>query len=279
MSVDHGLIDSTFFGITRLLRPLVRILLRNGVPYGTFADLAKRVYVDLAADECGLPGRKQSVSRISILTGLSRKEVRRVLSLPEHRDEGATERYNRAARVITGWVRDADFTDKKHQPLDLPMEGDGATFTTLVKRFSGDVPARAILDELLHVGAVERVDAASIRLLQHAYVPTGDEASMLDILGTDVRDLISTIDHNLRREEQAPFFQRKVSYDNLPAEMIEELQQLAAAKGQECLEEMDRWMAQHDRDINPAVRGSGRIRAGMGIYYFKEDIGKEGETS
>jgi len=265
--------NSLLGAITRLLRPLVRILLRNGVPYGTFADLAKRVYVDLAADECGLPGRKQSISRISILTGLSRKEVRRVLSLPAgHRDDGGAERYNRAARVITGWVRDADFTDTTQHPLDLPMDGTGATFTALTKRFSGDVPARAILDELLHVGAVERVDNDTFHLVHHAYLPTGDEASMLDILGTDVHDLIATIDHNLRRKDQAPFFQRKVSYDNLPTETIDELQQLVVAKGQACLEEIDRWMAPHDRDINPAVRGSGQIRAGFGMYYFKEDI-------
>ena len=74
-SIKHSL----FSAIPRLLRPLIRILLRNGVPYGTFADLAKRVYVNLAANECGLPGRKQSISRISILTGLSRKEVSGVL--------------------------------------------------------------------------------------------------------------------------------------------------------------------------------------------------------
>ena len=129
------------------------------------------------------------------------------------------------------------------------------------------------------MGAVELVNNDTIHLIHHAYVPTGDESSMLDILGTDVQDLIATIDHNLRRKDQAPFFQRKVSYDNLPTEVIEELQQIAAAKGQACLEEMDRWMAQHDRDINPAVRGSGRIRAGIGIYYFKEDIGKGGDTS
>ena len=271
--------QSLFAAVTKLLRPLIRILLRNGIPYGIFADLAKRVYVDIAADEFGIPGRKQSISRISIITGLSRKEVRRVSSLPEQRDEDATERYNRAARVISGWVRDRDFLDDQNHPAELRMEGSGPTFNELVRRFSGDVPARAVLDELLHVGAVERVGTHSIRLIQRAYLPKTDEASMLDILGTDVQALISTIDHNLRSRTQESFFQRKVAYDNLPVEIVQELRRLSSLKGQTWLEEMDRWLAQHDRDINPSVGGSGRIRAGVGIYYFEEELEKGGTAS
>ena len=271
--------QSLFAAVTKLLRPLIRILLRNGIPYGIFADLAKRVYVDIAADEFGIPGRKQSISRISIITGLSRKEISRVNLLPEQRDEDATERYNRAARVISGWVRDRDFLDDQNHPAELRMEGSGPTFNELVRRFSGDVPARAVLDELLHVGAVERVGTHSIRLIQRAYLPKTDEASMLDILGTDVQALISTIDHNLRSRTQESFFQRKVAYDNLPVEIVQELRRLSSLKGQTWLEEMDRWLAQHDRDINPSVGGSGRIRAGVGIYYFEEELEKGGTAS
>ena len=271
--------QSLFAAVTKLLRPLIRILLRNGIPYGIFADLAKRVYVDIAADEFGIPGRKQSISRISIITGLSRKEISRVNLLPEQRDEDATERYNRAARVISGWVRDRDFLDDQNHPAELRMEGSGPTFNELVRRFSGDVPARAVLDELLHVGAVERVGTHSIRLIQRAYLPKTDEASMLDILGTDVQALISTIDHNLRSRTQESFFQRKVAYDNLPVEIVQELRRLSSSRGQTWLEELDRWLAQHDRDINPSVGGSGRIRAGVGIYYFEEELEKGGTAS
>src|SRR4030067_486239 len=96
--------------VTTLLRPLVRLLLRTGGPYRTFSDLAKRVYVDVATEKFGIPGRKQSKSRVSILTGLSRKEVLRVKRLPGHDDIGASQRYNRAVRVLSGGVRDRIFT-------------------------------------------------------------------------------------------------------------------------------------------------------------------------
>ncbi len=267
--------QSLFAAVTKLLRPLARILLRNGIPYATFADLAKRVYVDVAGDEFGIPGRKQSISRIAIITGVSRKEVSRVLSLPEPRAEAEAQQYNRAARVISGWRRDRDFLNAQNQPAELRIEGSGASFQALVRRFSGDVPFRAVLDELLRVGAIERVGKDSIRLIQRAYLPKTDEAAMLEILGTDVNDLITTIDHNLTVQES--FFQRKVAYDNLPREIIQELRQLSASRSQALLEEMDRWLAQRDRDTNSAVRGSGRIRAGIGIYYFEEEFPK-GDT-
>src|SRR3989304_5560592 len=114
--------------VTTLLRPLVRLLLRNGASYGTFSDLAKRVYVDVATEEFGIPGRKQSKSRVSIIPGLSRNEVWRVKRIPGTDDMGALQRYNRAARVISGWGRDRIFTDESGNPHDLPFQGEEARF-------------------------------------------------------------------------------------------------------------------------------------------------------
>lgn len=260
--------------VLRVLRPLVRILLRNGVSYPAFADLAKWVYVDVATGEFGIPGRKQSVSRVSVITGLNRKEVSRVQRLPMPDDTAAEERYNRAARVIGGWMRDSDF-GSGGKPADLPMEGDTGSFEDLVRRFSGDIPPRAILDELLRVGAVERTGKERVRLLTHGYVPAGAEADKLHILGTDASDLIATIDHNLRSDQGHPWFQRKLAYDNLPEEVLAELQRRTAEQGQRLLEELDGWVSQHDRDVNPEAGGTGRKRAGVGIFYFQGDAPRE----
>lgn len=265
-----------FSAVLKLLRPLVRIFLRNGVPYGTFADLAKSVYVDVAVEEFGIPGRKQTDSRVSIITGLNRKEVRRIKALPqvngEHgENEAITQRYHRAARVISGWVRDRQFANAKGQPADLPLEGDEVSFTALVKLYSGDIPVRAILDELLRVEGAEYLENGKVRLKTRAYITDTGEEEKLAILGTDVKDLLDTIDHNIC-SKGSHFFQRKVEYDNLPEEVLAELQGMASKRGQTLLEEMDEWLSQHDRDTNPGMGGSGRKRAGMSIYYFEEDF-------
>ena len=259
-----------FAAVLKLLRPLVRILLRNGVSHRTFAEITKWVYVDVALQEFSIKGRKQSTSRISVLTGLSRKEVQRVRKLPRPDDRASTEKYNRAARVIAAWRREKEFCDKAHMPTPLPITGAGATFTKLVKKFSGDMPSRAVLDELVRIGAVEQLDDGTVRLIVRAYIPEESEKDKLNILGTDVAHLINTIGHNLSPKQTRPFFQRKVAYDNLPDDILPDFQTLAADKAQALLEELDQWLSRHDRDVNPLVKGSGRNRAGLGIYYFEE---------
>lgn len=261
--------------ILRLLRPLVRILLRNGVTYGAFADLAKWVFVDVAGKEFALPGRKQTVSRISVITGLTRKEVSRIQQIETPDDSAVSHQYNRAARVISGWTHDRRFSDGKDTPLVLPFEGENPSFAELVKQYSGDMPARAVLDELLRIGAVEKESDGRLRLIARAYVPLGDESGKLNILGTDVYHLITTIDHNLQNAGADPRFQRKVAYDNLPGEAMPQLRKLSAEKSQALLEELNRWLREHDRDANPDAGGSGRKRAGIGIYYFEEDVQEE----
>jgi hypothetical protein len=270
-----------YIAVLNILRPLIKILLRNHVPFGTFADLAKRVYVEVALEEFGIPGRKPSISRVSIITGLTRKEVGILKDPPALENVEALERYNRGARVISGWVRDRFFWNNQGQPIDLPAEGKGASFNELVKRYGGDVPTRAVLDELLRVGAVERLEDGRIRLITRAFIPHTKEADKIRILGTDVRALISTIDHNLQSNQSDSFLQRKVSYDNLPAEALPELRAAATQKGQSLLEDLDGLISRHDRDVNPSSQGSGRKRASIGIFYFEEDAQQndEGDAS
>lgn len=264
--------------ILRLMRPLVRVLLRNGVSFHGFADLAKRVYVEVASQEdLTIPGRKPTVSRVAVLTGLTRKEVQRISALPGTPDPEAGERYNRAARVVSGWVRDPDFTDPDGEPLALTPDEGARSFAELVRRYSGDVPPRAVLDELLRVGTVERGEDGRIRLFARSYIPRTSDADKFAILGTDVSDLIATIDHNMRQGAADPRFQRKVMYDNLPAEVIPKFRKLGAARAQALLEQLDKWLSQHDRDVQKTVEGSGRMRAGIGIYYFEEDMNRLSE--
>jgi len=256
--------------ILRLLKPLVRLLLRHGVSFGGFVELAKRVYVELALSEFGIPGRKPSISRAAIITGLTRKEVTRVSQLAPLSDAELQDSYNRAVRVIGGWTRDAAFLDAGGEPAALPLDGGTASFSELVRRYSGDVPARAMLDELLRVGAVAQDAQGTIRLETKAYVPAQTDEEKLAILGIDVADLVTTIDHNLTQPPEASRLQLKVSYDNLPAEPLPAFRGAAARQAFELLQRLDRELSALDRDANPSVQGTGRMRAGVGIYYFEE---------
>ncbi len=265
--------NAIYAATLRILRPLIRLLLRHGIPFGTFADLAKGVYVEVALDEFRIPGRKQTHSRVSVLTGLSRKEVLRVTRLERPDDSETGARYNRAVRVIGGWVRDERFHDGSGNPASLPIDGEGATFSVLVREYSGDVPHRAILDELVRVGAAERTADGKVRLLSRTYVPVSGDEEKMEILGTDTALLIGTIDHNLQAGPHGTFFQKKTMYDNLPEEALEELRIDLSLRAEKFLGEADRRMADRDRDTNPKSAGTGRRRAGIGVFWF-EDEGK-----
>jgi hypothetical protein len=260
--------------VERVLRPLFRILLRNHMSFKAFVDIAKHVYVDVAAEDFGIPGKKTSVSRVALLSGLTRKEVQRLLEAPVVDDAEAGERYNRAARVVAGWIRDAEFSDADGNPKVLTLQDGGgrSSFAELVRRFSGDIPFRAVLDELLRVGVVEKAGDETIRLKTRAYVPESGDADKLNILGTDVSDLVATIEHNLQHGAADPFFQRKVMYDNVPVEALQEFRRMSGAQAQSLLERLDKWLSQHDRDTRPGTGGTGQVRTGIGIYYFEEDM-------
>lgn len=260
--------------VLNVLRALSRLLLRHGMPMPGFVELAKRAYVEVAMRDFAIPGRKPSVSRAALLTGLTRKDVQRIVELKGDGSEELGTAHNRAARVVAGWVRDADFHDREGNPRALELDAGAASFTELVRRYSGDVPPRAVLDELLGVGTVERDPSGRIRLLTRAYIPRASDVAKLAILGADVSYLIETIDHNVQGATPARF-QRKVMYDNLPVEAVAEFRELAARRAQELIEALDAWLAMHDRDTNPAVRGTGRMRTGLGIFSFEEDLDRE----
>jgi hypothetical protein len=257
--------------VSHLLRPLVRLLLRHSIPFAAFQELAKHVYVEVALQEFALPGKKASISRASILTGLSRKDVQRLLE-SEGPDSAATaQEYNRAARVLTGWVRDKDYLDRSGDPLPVEFDGE-RSFATLVRRYSGDMPARAVLDELLRVGAIGRREDGLIEPLQRAYVPQAGVLEKLSILGRDTSDLIDTIDHNIQHGSTDPRFQRKVMYDSIPSRDLGAFRKISATKAQALLETLDSWLASHDVDDEPGQAAVPRSRVGLGIYYFEEPL-------
>ena len=254
--------------IRQVLRPLVKTMLQHGLPFKVFMEEAKRMYVEVAGAEFSLAGRKQSAARVAIITGLSRKEISRIHNTPSPDSSDNSHPVNRAARVISAWAGDPEFQDDNQQPLSLPFDGDSPSFTELVRKSSGDMLVRAMLDELVRVDAVEVTDH-KIRLINKSYIPVKSELEKLRILGTDTALLVETIHHNLQKDVDEPFFQRKVYYDNLPEDALCEIRFLARKHGQEIIELLDKRIQKHDRDVNPDVRGEGRYTAGVGVYYFE----------
>lgn len=255
--------------LSRLLKPLARLLLRNGIAYADFALMAKRAYVEVAREDFAVPGRKQSASRVSVLTGIHRHEVSRVLKQPLQAAPMVGHR-NRAAQIIGAWQYDEAFsTDGVAR--ELSIESD---FAALVAKYGGDVTARAVLDELQRVGAVQ-CEGDQVSLLVKAFTPLGSMDDLMYILGDCTADLLETLDHNLSCEEHQRRLQLSVVYNNLPDEVLPNLELVCSERAMVFMKELNEFFATQDRDSNPGSKGSGRNRAGLGLYFFKQPMDQE----
>lgn len=272
MAVEQALMRAA----RRILRPLVRILLRNGIPSDALTELVRKTYVDVAEEEFAIEGRRQTLSRISVITGLNRKEVSRLRSLPPL-DRSDEVWWNRAAHVLASWLRDEAFLDRKGDPLDLPFasQDSGPSFTELVRRHSGDMRPRSVADELLRMGAIEEADGR-LRMTSRGYVPAADPERILDILGIDTAEFIETIDHNLQAGGDDTLVQLKVLSDNVPAKHLKEFNAYSARLSRNLLEELSRWLSERDQGRDWSGDDE-RVVLGLGVYQINRIARQAGE--
>ena len=265
--------------VRRILRPLVRILLRNGIPAQAVTELVRQTYVDVADEEFTVEGKRQTAARIAVITGLNRKEVSRLRGTPPLDEAGEVWR-NRASHVLASWLRDREFLDRKGDPLDLAFTGESPNFSDLVRKHSGDMYPRSVADELLRLGAIEVVND-KLRMTNRGYVPGADPEMILDILGIDTSEFIETVDHNLQAASDAErLLQLKVLCDNLPAEHLEEFNRYSTRLSRPVLEELARWLSERDKGRDWSGDDE-RMQVGLGIFQINrkarrpDDSGEE----
>ena len=256
--------------VLKLLHPIAHILLRYEVSHSELTEMTRRAYVDAAFKHFSIPNRKQTVSRASVITGLSRTEVSRIAALRDEMDDihGTP---NRATRVVGGWLSDLDYLDEANEPKVLPLRDADISFETLVVRYSGGITARAILDEMLRTGAAEKVDKDHVKLIHHAFVPHGDDAEKIKIFLKHASDLLSTGIHNLTQTDQPPRFQRQVTYVDMPESVVKEFEKLSHEMSAELIVKLNNWLSEKKRAQSTVESDEPKHRIGLGVYYFKND--------
>ena len=268
----------------RLLNPLIRILIRNGVSATETIDLVRRVYIDAAtSDEFQLPSRRISATRIAILTGLTRKEVNRLSSESGEKELGTN--LNRITRLIAAWNQDPFFTGPYGMPLAIPYEGrpgaETPSFVELVRRHSDDISAKAMLDELIRTGLAHLDEDGLIRNSGRSYIPSKLDPAALERFGKTVGRLIDTLDFNNELTGTTlGRFERAVTTDiGLTEEQYREFNVYLRGQCQQLLETLDNWLATQEGRLNAyqdsEQHGVKRLTTGVGVYHFLDDEGLE----
>ena len=253
-----------------LMRPLVRILVRNGVSFGEFAELLKTVFVESAQDVLQLADSKQSVSRIAITTGLTRLEVSRLLTQSDEEAEALAGRLSRVGRLLTGWHQDSDFTGPYGIPYEVQFDAAPGrrSFSELARRYTGDVPAEEMLDELKRIGAVLDLGNGYYRVLIRSYIPSAADPAKFHAMSVAFTDLAKTLDQNLRPDDDHKLFERRVWAPNGVAQSAAlDFDRYIKDRGQQFLETIDDWLSSREAEaIKNDVRP--RVKVGLGVYMF-----------
>lgn len=260
-----------------ILRPLVRQLIAYGVTYPAFSRLVKEVYIEVGTRHFTLPFKKQTDSRVALVTGITRKEIGQIRRGQARRpSESVALDDALAARAVSRWLAGAPYAASDGRPRTLAYEpsAGAASFTDLIAEIGGDIPARAVLDELLRVGAAELTRRGDVRLVTAAYIPAHGVEEKLTILGTDTAELIEAIVHNIEQPSADAFLQRKVFYDNVGAAALPEVRSKVRALGGDFAQAVNRLLSSYDRDRNPAAPGGDRSRTVVAVYYFDSQANK-----
>jgi hypothetical protein len=233
----------------------------------------RQLFVELADTEFALPDRRQTDSRIALLTGINRKEVKRLRGAADGGTTGpASFSRNLAANLISRWMTGARTTDRSGRPLPLPYQAArGPSFVRLAQQTTADVAPRALLDGLIGAGAAEIRDDKTVLLRADAYVPKRGETAKLAMLAEDPPELIETILHNILDDGADLRLQRKAAYDNLGSEGLAAVREQLRREGERFIQRLNRLLARHDRDRNPKAPAGDRRYAGLGVYYFEAE--------
>jgi len=247
----------------RWLRPVAKWLLRSGVTWKEFAELSRSVFVVTASEEFGIRGRPTNVSRVALLTGLSRRDVRRVQGeATSSPSPAAEESLNHASRVLTGWHLDSDFLAPDGRPRVLPADGPSASFAQLLRRYAGDIPSTALVKELVKSGSVERQEDGSYRALRRYYMPRAMDGRAVERSGSVLADLATTIEHNLSREPDEPSrFEGRAQNRRIDPRHLPAFRAFVEREAQSMLERVDDWLSTHE-----APTGEAGLRLGIGVY-------------
>ena len=254
--------------LRRILRPLVRLLLTHGVTYPLITDIVKSTYVDVARREFRLSGKRQTDSRISLLTGVHRKDVKRLIEEGERGDPAPTG-VSLGASLVARWLGDPELSDEQGRPLPLPRlasDGGRVSFEGLVESVSKDIRSRVILDEWLRVGVVQLDRRDRVVLNPNALAPTRDFGEKLQFLEANVHDHLAAAVHNLSGGTP-PMLERSVFYDQLSSGSVEELRVLAGELAMQAIQALNRRAIELEREDLQQGRAADR-RINFGAYFY-----------
>ena len=258
-----------------LLKPLVRLLISQGITHGDFAEAAKDVYVEMSIRYFAENNRINK-SKIAILTGLTRKEVANVITRAINAETHSRE-FSRPSRVLSGWHNDPDYTGPYGMPLEIPYDstpksGEIPSFVHLVKTYSGDMAPKGMLEELIRVGAVVSLENDVLKVVRRDFEPRSLSPALIQRFGDVGFNFISTIASNVEKQGAGtgPFDRVVFSDNQLTKDELDLFDVYLKEKGQRFLEDIDIWLSVNTKNKEEFPTDENTFDTGVAMVQYIE---------
>jgi len=257
---------SLIYTLGQILHPLVEFALAKRIPIQSAVELLKRKYVLVSQETFSLPDKRLTDSRISVLTGLQRKDIKTIRASDKDESIKWSTEINPLSRLIAHWSATPEYQNKHGTPLPLAKTGQHPSFETLVRTISKDIHPRTMLDDLDSLGLIKS-EEDKIILIADAFIPQSDEGTLLKYLANNLGDHAKAAVANvLASPKKAPHFERAVHYNTLTPESLNELETLSRELQQKALEEINAKALTLQKADTDKPDATGRFRCGVFIY-------------
>jgi len=259
----------------QLLIAAVRFALRHSIRLRELLELLKQALVENALEELRSHGSPATAARLSVMTGVHRKDVDRLINQSPAAE--LTES-SLISRIIGQWRANPLFSDKIGRPRVLSLENSGKDFAELVRSVTTELNPSLVLAELERVGAVTR-HRLGLKLVAHVYVPNPQETNYYGMLAEDSRDLVACIEHNVSQDTTTKNLHIKTEYDAIPDELVAEVSEWILREGTLMHKKFAEYLSSKDKDTNPALRKySGRNRVAVTSFGISIQTSEEHDS-
>ena len=280
MKVVDTIPPALMAAFAQLLRPLVRMFLHFNITYPVLSQLLKAIYVEVAERDFPISGKQQSDSRITLLTGIHRKDVRRLRQEPGQAVADPTNA-TLGAQLVARWTGMPEFLDHDGHPRPLPRLGQDTaqpSFETLVQTQSKDIRARVVLDEWLRLGVVRVDEHDRVWLNTEAFVPDSGLDEKSYFMGRNLHDHIAACAHNITGAGP-PMMERSVYYDSLTDGDVAELETAAKQIGMQALQLINRKAMELQQRSDGRPDAARRINFGLYFFHALGSAGSQAEIN
>jgi hypothetical protein len=270
--------EATIAALTRVLEPLLELMLDVGVTVQEFNKTVRERAVRIATKRVIKENGRESKSRVAILTGLPRSEVSRILNSTDPAAKAKPDQHP-ARRVLAAWFDNPNFAAPTGEPAILPIFGKNRSFERLVEKYGTGIPVRAMLDELTQMDAVDRLPDQRVKVKARVPILTGLTSRSIASVGERGRDLLETLTHNVRRNTQ-PLFEATALIDDSDLDMVPLVRREITEQGTSFINGATSLLNRSQKKRSTkTLRPSRKCRLGVTVYYFQDEVSSSDEIT